>query len=188
LSSKSRAASNPSQGHSTDGQPPLKLTLEEKTPAARWIVLTVLALFACSVLTYLINAGNPKITASDLEAMGARPTPTTTIVVNEAGYSAMLNLNPSDQVPTDSNLTLTSTLYLHGKPVPHAKVHFTFTNTRGVLQDVDGGVTGPDGASVTVYNIGRVYGHFSTRVVAAFIVDGKAVIRTDTRFTPVPAP
>jgi hypothetical protein len=182
---RSNAPQLPSRAQHSEAQPPLKLTLEERTPFVRWIILAVFALFACSVLTYLINADNPKITASDLEALAAQPTPTATILANEAGYAAVLVLDPPEQVPTNSRLTLTATLTQHGEPVQGARVHYTIRNLRGVLFDVDGGQTDAGGTSVTEYNIGRSFGHWQTRVIAAFLVDDEVVIRTDKYFTPV---
>ena len=41
--------------HTADSQPPLVLTLEQKTPMARWIIVAVLGLLGFGILTYWIT-------------------------------------------------------------------------------------------------------------------------------------
>ena len=64
-------AITPLTAHTVDNQPPLELTLEQKTPIVRWVIITVLGIVVFSILTYWINADNPKIDATALAAIAA---------------------------------------------------------------------------------------------------------------------
>ncbi len=175
-------------------QTPLKLTIEERTPWASWIFVSVLTLATVAALAWAINAGNPKITATDLmetltnintSANAQTPIPIPTSTPKPGEYTATLEISPTNPTTPDGIITLTSTLTLDNKPVEGAKVHFTFSYW-GTFRDADGTVTDSDGVSVTQYNIHKALAQWTVRTVAAFFVDDKLVVRTTDYFTPVP--
>ena len=170
--------------HIADSQPPLVLTLEQKTPMARWIIIAVLGLLGFGILTYWINADNPKINATALAAMNMEALPTPTLVANESGYSARVEYWPPNPVPSGSTMTFTSTLYLNGVPVPNANVQIALASVRGIQRSIKGQPTGPDGVSVTTFNIARMFGEFEVKVNAGFFDGDKVLVRATNSFTP----
>ena len=179
----------PDRLEATDTQPAMKLTLEVQTPWTRWLLVAVITIAAFSALAWAINSGNPKRQASDLVRIAeAHPTPPPALptATTEPGvYTATLEIDPLEPKTPNGIITLTSTLIRDDKPVEGAKVHLTLGYWEGV-RDVDGGVTGPDGTAVLVYNIHRARGDWGVRVVSAFFIDDKIVVRADNEFLPEP--
>lgn len=174
----------------TDNQPAIKLALEVRTPWTRWLALAIIAAASLTALAWAINSGNPKEQAAEvMRRIIERPTvaviaaPTATPVPGE--YTATLEIDPLEPKTPDGFITLTSTLTLGGEPVAGAKVHLTLRYWE-LTRDVEGGVTGPDGSAVLVYNIHRARGNWGVRVVSAFLINEKVVARADNEFVPVP--
>ena len=167
-------------------QPPLKLTLEDRTPRTRWLLVGFATLLACGSITWAINSSNPKINAATFMQTLIQPTaPVATSTPIPGAYTATLQIDPPEPHTPNGIITLTGTLLLDNKPVEGAKMHLSMRYW-GAGRDVDGGLTSPDGVAATTYNIGRARGLWDIRVVASFFIDDKVVTRAENTFIPTP--
>lgn len=164
--------------------PPLNLTLEERTPIARWIIVGVLSLFMCGILTYWINSGNPKINAAALAAITPEAEAIPTLEANAEGYAATLEFSPDSPVPSGSTMVFTSTLYRNNEPWSGAKVQLHIRNYMGETREIQGGSTGEDGKTVATFNIARIFKEYDVTVTASFFDGSKLLTSTKAYFRP----